>query len=506
MQTDGAGRAGGPPGSVLRAQGISKRFGGVVALDDVTFDVRPGEVHTLAGENGSGKSTLIKIIAGVETPDDGSIVVGEQAHAHLTPRQAIALGIQVIFQDFSLFPNLSVAENIAVSTYIGERRRTVRPGDLRRIAEEVISRIGVRLDLDAPVEELSVADRQLTAICRALAQEARIIFMDEPTTALTRREVQALFRVVDQLKQRGVALVFVSHKLEEVLQISERITVIRNGHVVVSGDVSEFDRSALTVAMTGHALTDTPPPDSLREDASPLLEVRDLTSEGRFRDVSFSVRPGEILGVTGLLGSGRTEIAESLFGVVPADSGTVAVEGRTVRIRSVEDAIAAGIGYVPGDRLTQGVFLEQSIARNILAGSIDRVTGPADLLRAGAAERVVRRAATDIRIKMSSPEAPVRTLSGGNQQRVVLAKWLVREPHVLILNSPTVGVDVGSKHEILDLLRAKAHEGVGIVVISDDVPELVAVCHRVLVVREGRIADELAGERLTEDQIVKELA
>jgi simple sugar transport system ATP-binding protein len=506
MRTDGAGRAGGPPGSVLRAQGISKRFGGVVALDDVTFDVRSGEVHTLAGENGSGKSTLIKIIAGVETPDDGSIVVGDDAHAHLTPRQAIALGIQVIFQDFSLFPNLSVAENIAVSTYIAEHRRTVRPRDLRRIAAEVVSRIGVRLDLDAPVEELSVADRQLTAICRALAQEARIIFMDEPTTALTRREVQALFRVVEQLKQRGVALVFVSHKLEEVLQISERITVLRNARVVVSGDVSEFDRSALAVAMTGHALTDTPPPDSLREGATPLLEVRDLTSEGRFHDIGFSVRPGEILGVTGLLGSGRTEIAESLFGVVPADSGTIAVDGRMVRIRSVEDAIAAGIGYVPGDRLTQGVFIEQSIARNILAGSVDRVTGPADLLRTGAGERVVQHAATDIRIKMSSPDAPVRTLSGGNQQRVVLAKWLVREPHVLVLNSPTVGVDIGSKHEILDLLRAKAREGVGIVVISDDVPELVAVCHRVLVVREGRIADELAGERLTEDEIVKELA
>jgi simple sugar transport system ATP-binding protein len=506
MQTQRTGRDSGPSGSVLRAEGISKRFGGVVALEDVTFDVRPGEVHTLAGENGSGKSTLIKIIAGVEMPDAGAIVVEDDARAHLTPRQAIALGIEVIFQDFSLFPNLSVAENIAVSSYIAERRRTIRPAALRRIAAEVVSRIGVRLDLDAPVEELSVADRQLTAICRALAQDARIIFMDEPTTALTRREVQALFRVVEQLKQRGVALVFVSHKLEEVLQISERITVLRNGRLVVSGAVSEFDRSALTVAMTGHALTETPPPDSLRKAATPLLEVQGLTSEGRFEDVTFSVRPGEILGVTGLLGSGRTEIAESLFGVVPADSGTITVEGRSVQVRSVEDAIAAGIGYLPGDRLIQGVFIEQSIARNILAGSIDRVTGPADLIRTSAAANIVQRAAADIRIKMSSPEAPVRTLSGGNQQRVVLAKWLVREPHVLILNSPTVGVDVGSKHEILELLRVKAHDGMGIVVISDDVPELVAVCHRVLVVREGRIVDELAGQRLTEDEIVKELA
>ena len=506
MQSQGAGRAGGPLGPVLRAEHVSKRFGGVVALDDVSFDVRPGEVHTLAGENGSGKSTLIKIIAGVETPDAGAIAVGDETHAHLTPRHAIALGIQVIFQDFSLFGNLSVAENIAVSTYIGRRRRTIRPTELRRIASDVISRIGVRLDLDSRVEDLSVADRQLTAICRALAQEARIIFMDEPTTALTRREVDALFRVVDQLRQDGVALVFVSHKLDEVLQISERITVLRNGRVVMSGDVSEFDRSALTVAMTGRALTDTPPSDSVREDASPLLEVDGLTSKGRFEDISFTVRPGEIVGVTGLLGSGRTEIAESLFGVVPADSGTIAVEGRRVRIRSVEDAIAAGIGYVPGDRLTQGVFLDQSIARNVVAGSIDRLAGLADVLRPAAVQEVVERGASDMRIKMASPEAAVRTLSGGNQQRVVLAKWLVRDPRVLILNSPTVGVDVGSKHEILDLLRTKADEGIGIVVISDDVPELVAVCHRVLVVREGRIADELTGDRLTEDAIVEELA
>jgi simple sugar transport system ATP-binding protein len=506
MGTQGAGRESGPPGSVLRAEGISKRFGGVAALSGVSFDVRPGEVHTLAGENGSGKSTLIKIIAGVEAPDEGTIVIGDHEFRHLTPRQAIAHGVQVIFQDFSLFPNLTVAENIAVSTYIAERRRTVRPRDLRRVAADVVERIGVTLDLDAPVEELSVADRQLTAICRALAQDARIIFMDEPTTALTWREVQSLFGVVKSLEERGVALVFVSHKLEEVLQISERITVIRNGEVVVSGDVSRFDRRTITEAMTGRALSDAAPSDSRRGGAAPLLEVEGLCSAGRFADVSFSVRPGEVVGVTGLLGSGRTEIAEALFGIVPHDSGTITVEGREVRVRSVKDAIEAGIGYVPADRLTQGVFLEQSIARNIVAGSIDRLTGPLNLLRGDAARATVDRAAADIRIKMASPDAPVRTLSGGNQQRVVLAKWLVRDPHVLILNSPTVGVDVGSKHEILELLRAKGREGMGIVVISDDVPELVAVCHRVLVVRDGRVADELAGERLTEDEILKELA
>src|SRR5207249_4778351 len=267
----------------------------------------------LAGENGSGKSTLIKIITGVHAPDAGTIVFEDQTFESLTPRQAIALGIEVIFQDFSLFPNLSAAENIAISTHVAERRKVVRDVDSRRIAKEVVSRIGIRLDLDAAVEELSVADRQLTAICRALAQEARIIFMDEPTTALTRREVQALFRVVASLKERGVAFVFVSHKLDEVMQISERITVLRNGVVVANGDVKEFDRTALVRAMTGKPLTDTPPSDSVRADAAPILEVEGLTLAGHFADVSFAVRPGEVLGVTGLLGSGRTEIAESLF-------------------------------------------------------------------------------------------------------------------------------------------------------------------------------------------------
>jgi simple sugar transport system ATP-binding protein len=491
---------------LLVASGISKRFGGVAALDDVTLVVRPGEVHCLAGENGSGKSTLIKVISGVETPDAGTITIGGRSLSKLTPRQAIALGVEVIFQDFSLFPNLTVAENIAMATYVAGGQRTVRPRALRRVAREVVSRIGVGLDLDARVEELSVADRQLTAICRALARDARVIFMDEPTTALTWREVQALFRVVASLRESGVALVFVSHKLEEVLHVSDRITVLRNGVVTVTGDVAEFDRAAIVQAMTGKALTEMTPAESVRGEQAPLLEVEHLGLRGVFEDVTFAVRPGEVLGVTGLLGSGRTEIAEALFGVTPADHGTVRVDGRQVRLRSVRDAVAAGIGYVPGDRLTQGVFLDQSISVNITAGSLDRLVGKLNLLRRAEGRRMVDEAAAELRIRMSSTEAPVRSLSGGNQQRVVLAKWLVRSPHILILNSPTVGVDVGSKQEILEMLRAKSREGMAIVVMSDDVPELVAVCHRVLVVRRGRITDELVGDRLTEAAILRELA
>jgi simple sugar transport system ATP-binding protein len=490
---------------LLVASGVSKRFGGVAALDDVTLAVRPGEVHCLAGENGSGKSTLIKVISGVETPDSGTIRIDGRSFAHLSPRAAIGLGVEVIFQDFSLFPNLTVAENIAMATYVAGGQRTVHPRALRRVAAQTVSRIGVHLDLDARVEDLSVADRQLTAICRALARDARVIFMDEPTTALTWREVQALFRVVESLKEAGVALVFVSHKLDEVLRVSDRITVLRNGRVTVSGEVTEFDRSTIVEAMTGKSFTESVPSDSVRQSDAALLEVEHLGLRHYFEDVSFTVRRGEVLGVTGLLGSGRTEIAETLFGITPATSGLVRVDGKQVRLRSVRAAIAAGIGYVPGDRLTQGVFLDQSISRNVIAGSIDRLVGRLNMLRRDRADDIVRQAGADLRIRMSSAEAPVRSLSGGNQQRVVLAKWLARSPHILILNSPTVGVDVGSKHEILEMLRAKGRDGMGIIVISDDVPELVAVCHRVLVIRRGRITDELVGDRLNEESILKEL-
>jgi simple sugar transport system ATP-binding protein len=308
------------------------------------------------------------------------------------------------------------------------------------------------------------------------------------------------------LKETGTALVFVSHKLDEVLRVSDRITVLRNGVVTVTGDVADFDRGSIIQAMTGRALTETSPASSIREREAPLLEVRQLGLRGSFHDVSFTVRPGEVVGVTGLLGSGRTEIAEALFGITPADHGTIHVDGRPVRIRSVRDAIAAGIGYVPGDRLTQGVFLDQAISRNIIAGSLDRLLGRLNLIRRKQARETVEEAASELNIRMSSADDPVRSLSGGNQQRVVLGKWLARNPHILILNSPTVGVDVGSKHEILEMLRAKGREGLGVIVISDDVPELVAVCHRVLVVRRGRITDELVGDRLTEEVILRELA
>jgi simple sugar transport system ATP-binding protein len=491
---------------VISARHVSKRFGGVLALADVDLEVRAGDVHCLAGENGCGKSTLIKVISGVEAPDAGEIRIDGAEHGHMTPRAAIRAGIQVIYQDFSLFGNLTVAENVAVTAMVAAGRRLVRPTELRARAAAVIAELGVDLDVDARVEDLTVADRQLTAICRALAEDARVVFMDEPTTALTRREVRSLFRVVQTLQAKGVALVFVSHKLDEVLEISQHVTVMRNGRVVASGSVQEFDRASLGRAMTGRDVREDRNVPPLPDDAPVALEVDGLGLEGAFADVSFTVRSGEIVGITGLLGSGRSEIAEALFGAVPATAGTIAVDGRRVRVRDIGDAVHAGIGYVPSDRLGQGLFLDQSIADNVVAGSLDLHRARFGLLDRARLRRTIDTFFAALRIKAASVQAPIRSLSGGNQQRVVLAKWLARGPRVLVLNSPTVGVDVGSKEEILDILRGEAVGGKGIVVVSDDVPELVAVCHRVLVVRRGRIHDVLEGDRLTEPSILEGLS
>lgn len=491
---------------VLSVQGISKRFGGVQALDDVSLELMPGEVHCLAGENGCGKSTLIKIISGAEIPDAGTIVVDGTAHARMNTTSAITSGIQVIYQDFSLFPNLSAAENIVLTSAVAARRKLYRPAAVRPRAERIVEELGLDLDLDAEVGTLSVADRQLTAICRALVNDARVIIMDEPTTALTHTEVTRLFALVDRLRDRGVALVFVSHKLEEVLAISQRLTIMRSGRVVTSGHTEEFTRHSIAEHMTGQELDESRIVSDLPADSPARLTVEGLTLPGAFHDVSFGARAGEILGITGLLGSGRTEIAEAIFGAQPAESGTIRIDGTPVRIGSIPDAISAGIGYVPEDRLTQGLFLEKSIADNIVASSLDGFRTPWRTLDRRRIAEAIRRLFEGLSIKAPNVDAPVRSLSGGNAQRVVLAKWLATEPKVLILNGPTVGVDVGSKALMLDLLRQQAAEGMAVIVISDDAPELVACCHRVLVIAKGRVAHELGGDEIDVDTIQERMA
>lgn len=492
--------------AILSVEGIDKRYSGVHALDDVSVSFYPGRVHCLAGENGSGKSTLIKVISGVETPDAGTITLDGRTYRALTPRAAIHGGVQVVYQDLSLFANLSVVENIALTPMIASGRRSYSACQARAIARQTMERINVDLPLNDLVGDVTIATRQLTAVCRALAQDARVLFMDEPTTALTRREVDSLLATADLLRQQGVAVVFVSHKFNEVLSISDEITVLRNGRIVAAGPVSEFDRVSLSTAMTGQEVTALEQREPSTEVGDVALSAERIAVAGRLNEMSLSVRRGEIVGISGLLGSGREAVAEALFGIHPTTSGTITVNNTLRRIRNVPDAIAAGIGYVPGDRLNEGLFLGQDIAKNVVAASTAEVPRTAGLVLARSVRAIARRMVKELEIRTPSTEVAVRTLSGGNQQRVVLAKWLVREPHVLMLNGPTVGVDVRSKREIMSLLRRLSSTGTAIIVISDDVSELVEVADRILVMRAGAIATELLGSDITEDRIIAELA
>ncbi len=492
------------PHAFIDMKGITKRYAGVTALDGVDFSVNAGEAVCLVGENGSGKSTLIKILSGVEQPTDGEIFINGEQRFNLDPRASSAAGVMVIFQDFSLFPNLSVAENIAFSTQLSKQNTLFKKRNARDLARSVLQRIGVDIPLDTRVESLPVAHKQLVAICRALACEARLIIMDEPTTALTELEVHSLLEIIRRLKQDGVAVVFVSHKLAEVLEVSEKVFILRNGKNVVEGPATDFDAASLTRHMTGRDLPQVTV-SAISETSQTLLHVKDLTKAGVFEDINFELRAGEILGITGLLGSGRTPLAKALFGLTKPDSGRITMDAKVIPLGDPLASATARIGYVPEDRLTEGLFLTQSIIRNVAVG---RLTAHE---RYGFLNMKSLNAEADIwlnRLKVKAPdiEAPVQSLSGGNQQRVALARWLARAPRVLVLNGPSVGVDVGSKADIHNIIRELAASGIGVIVISDDLPELLATCHRILVMRNGKITDEIKGASISEEELAHRLA
>jgi simple sugar transport system ATP-binding protein len=483
---------------------VTKTYSGITALDSVGFSIAAGEAVCLAGENGSGKSTLIKILAGVEQPDLGRIAFSGVVQGSLNPRLSAAAGIKVIFQDFSLFPNLTVAENIAFSAELGQGARLVRRARVQDTARRTLARIGVDIPLTAAVESLSVAHKQLVAICRALATEARLIIMDEPTTALTEREVRVLLDIIRRLKADGVAVLFVSHKLAEVLEVCEKVVVLRNGAKVAEGPASDFNAASLTRHMTGRDVAEQPPA-PLAPTAPVLMQVQGLHKSGAFCDVSFTLRAGEVLGVSGLLGSGRTALAKALFGLVAPERGQITLDGRNVPLGNPLAAAQAGIGYVPEDRLTEGLFLTQSIVQNISIGRLD-AHGSSGILDLGGLIDEARDWLKRLSVKAPDPDAPVRSLSGGNQQRVVLARWMARSPRVLVLNGPSVGVDVGSKAEIHGIIAKLAVQGLGVIVISDDLPEVLSTCHRVLVMRAGAVVDDIPAGQINEADLAHRLA
>lgn len=488
---------------LLRAIDIHKYFAGVRALDGVTLEIKPGEIHCLAGENGCGKSTLIKIISGVYQRDGGTIEFDGEQLTKITPIDAIMRGIQVIYQDFSIFPNLTVMENLAINSQLAAKKKIVSWRAMRKIAEEAIAKIDFKVDLDAQLGTLSVAEKQMVAICRALMFNARLIIMDEPTTALTKKEVQALFKIILQLKAQGIAILFVSHKLDEVFEISERFTVFRSGKLIKTGDTKELDDKKFSYYMTGREFENrTFTPTKVTE--APVLEVENLTLHGAFENISFSLRGGEILGITGLLDSGRTELALSLFGMEPAQSGEIRIHGKSVKLTSPQVAMENKIGFVPEDRLSEGLFLPRSIGDNIIISEIDNLK-KGSLLDQEKCRKEIEHWVKELAIATPNPDNAASTLSGGNQQRIVLAKWLACNPDILILNGPTVGVDIGSKHDIHGILQKLAEQGMAIIIISDDLPEVMENCSRVLILKHGRTSGELSTQDITETMILDKM-
>lgn len=479
--------------TLVKLSGIGISFSGVQILEDINFELKKGEIHCLIGENGSGKSTIVKIIAGVYKPDCGTVELAGKTYTAVNSVAAMEAGIQIIWQDFSLFPNLTVYENIALNDDLYNKRSFVNKAQRRELAKKALEMINVEMDLDALVETLPVAKKQLVAIARAISNNAKLVIMDEPTTSLTKNEVQALFKVIRHLQSQGVTILFISHKLDEVFDISENFTIIRNGGIVKAGETKGFTNDDFVYYMTGRKI-DTellvvpdPAPDEV-----PILEVRNLSLKNEFEDVSLKVYKGEVLGITGLLGSGRTELALAIYGMHPPTSGEVYINGEKIEIKSVADCLKKGIAYLPEDRLTEGLCMRRSIMHNMHLSSYDSFKkngkGAMDV---EAMEVETNKWVDKFHIVVANIHNAIRTLSGGNAQKVLLSRLMSLNPKVLLLNMPTVGVDVGAKFDIHAEIRRIAAEGVGAIVISDDLEEVYKNCNRIMVMQKGRITHTL---------------
>ena len=483
--------------ALLEVRGISKRFPGVQALDKVHLDVKRGEVLALVGENGAGKSTLMKVLSGVYHSDEGTILMDGKEVLPGNPIHARdELGISIIYQEFNLALNLSVAENI----YLGRlptRRGLVRFDYLYRQAREFLTALGTDLDPRVPVSQLSVANQQMVEIAKAISYDSRLLIMDEPTAALTMHETEILLELTRSLRDKGVGIIFITHRLDEIFEIADRVTVMRDGHTVGTRSIEEVDRAGVVRLMVDRDLSALYPTKN-HEIGAPLVEVRNLSVPGSLQDINFTLREGEVVGVFGLLGAGRTELARTLFGVGPQPSGEVLVEGVRVQHHSSVDAMSSGIGYLPEDRKQQGLILPMTVRENTTLAVLRKLSR-ALFVQSSEEKRVTDRFIDDLQIRTPSREQKVNNLSGGNQQKVVLAKWLAISPRVLILDEPTRGIDVGAKAEVHEIMARLAESGEAVLMISSDLPEVLGMSDRVLVMHEGRITAEF-----DRDEVVKE--
>ncbi|OOF83911.1 lipase [Rodentibacter ratti] len=486
--------------SFISMRNISKTFNGIKALNKVELSLNYGEALCLAGQNGCGKSTLIKILSGVYQPDRGSeIQIGASQYDKLTPEESINKGIQVIYQDLSLFPNLSVAENIAMNTY--RQFGWVRSQRIREIARQAIDSINADLNLDDLVENLPIARQQLVAICRALAQNAKLLIMDEPTASLTAKEVNHLLDVVIKLKSKGISIIFVSHRLKEVMTVSDSILVLKDGNMVGKYPIKEMNEKRLAFLMSGLEINKVRLnlPDFSQYPT--VLDIRNFTRAHQYQNINFSIKKGEIVSLVGLLGAGRTELCLSLFGITQPTSGECYLNGEPTRINNNREAIAKGIVYVSEDRMNTGLIMQESIHHNIISTIFKRIVNPLGIIQVHKAHQYTNQLIQSLKIKVSDPDLPVNTLSGGNAQRVSIAKWLAINPQVIILDSPTIGVDVANKEGIFQIIQSLAEQGITVIFVTDEIEEAYYYSHRVLVMKKGEIIAEFMPSNCTEQDI-----
>lgn len=501
----------------LRAKGITKRFPGTTALDAVDFAVRVGEIHALLGENGAGKSTLVKIICGVYQPDAGQLYLHGKLMIFRSPAAAARAGIAVIHQELSLCPHLSIAENIYLGRLPKKKIGTVDWATTYAAAREELKRLGLDMDPRVPVGRLSVAQKQIVEIAKAVSRDASILLMDEPTSALTPSEIENLVRVMEELRNRGLSVVYISHKLEEVFRVADRLTVLRDGRNVGSRFVDETTMDEVTSMMIGRSVADYwGESTELQKEVGELqqregaketiaLSVSNLSRKGVLKDVSFEVRAGEILGIYGLLGSGRTELLRAIFGADKSESGRLVIKGIEVKISSPRDALAAGIGLVPEERKVHGLFPDLPVRDNIIMATLRTLRRAGFLIDRKKEDRLVAGFINDLSIRTHSSTQRVKYLSGGNQQKVVISRWLATRPRILLLDEPTRGIDVGAKAEIHALIRRLAREGIAIVLVSSELPEIMRMADRVLIMREGRAVSILSRTEMDPARIAKML-
>ena len=498
LPTDGGG--GGGRSTALSLVHAAKAFGPVVALADGQIDLRSGEIHALVGENGAGKSTLVKILAGVHHPDAGEFLVDGRPVSFRTVADSKAAGISVIYQEPTLFPDLTVAENIFLGRQPTGRLGLIDRGAMRRSAAELFTTLGVPVDPDRVAEGLSIADQQIIEIAKAISLDARVLVMDEPTAALSGVEVERLFTVARNLRDSGSAILFISHRFDEVFALCDRITVMRDGRYVSTHPTGEVTVDQVVKEMVGRDI-DQLFPKTDAEVGAEVLQVSGLGRRGVFSDVSFSVRAGEIVALAGLVGAGRTEVARAVFGIDRYDTGSVTFAGRPLRRGDPQSAITAGMGFVPEDRRKQGLVMDLSVARNTTL-TLRRALARLGLINGATEERTATEWSKRLQVKTASQQYAVSTLSGGNQQKVVLAKWLATEPRLLIVDEPTRGIDVGTKSEVHRLLSDLAGRGIAVLMISSELPEVLGMADRVLVMHEGRITAELPRSAATPETVM----